>query len=75
MELQKDLAVQVCKALIACVDELTVHHVVKYGHLEDTQNPAILLRMEQEDQVRQNALPVLNELCDRLTAEGVDPIA
>lgn len=64
-----------CKALIACVDELTVHHVVKYGHLDDTQNPGVLLRMEQEDQVRQNALPVLNELCDLLTAEGVDPIA
>lgn len=71
VELPSELAVQTCRALIACVDELTARHVVEYGHLDGTQNAAVLRKMAQDDQVRQAALPVLNEFFDFLTSSGL----
>lgn len=70
VKLHADLAISACKALISCVDELSAHHAMKFGHVDGTNNPAVLRKMAEDDRVRQTTLPVLKELYEALEAQG-----
>lgn len=75
VKIPTELAVRACKTLISCVDELTAAHVIKYGHLEGTENPIVLRKVAQDDQLRQDVLPVLHELFSFLHGEGLEVLA
>ncbi|UWP99468.1 hypothetical protein [Aliiroseovarius crassostreae] len=74
LDISPELAVRVCKALISCVDELGAIHQIKYGHLRETKHPVIKAKMEQDEQVRSEVIPVLLEFHDLLVQNGFDPI-
>ncbi|UWQ58643.1 hypothetical protein K3722_00475 [Leisingera caerulea] len=70
VELPAELAVLVGKTLLATVDELSAQYLIKYGHLKDVTNPFVLKKIEQDDQLRQDLIPVLRDLVDLLEREG-----
>jgi phospholipid N-methyltransferase len=75
IEVPADLAVETCRALIACVEELSALHVIEYGIGDQTQNPRVLAKMEKDDEVRLSALPVLYEFYEHLSTLGLMDVA
>lgn len=71
VEIPEELAIEVCRAMISCLEELTAEHVIKYGHVEETKNTAVLRKMQYDDRTRQKLIPVLIDFHDHLERNGV----
>jgi hypothetical protein len=75
IEINTDLAVRSYRALVSCLDELQAIHSIKYGNPSEVTHPVVRQKMDADDAVKNEAMPILIELHDFLDSVGISLIS